>query len=227
MLIQQAFSQTNVKIARKDYVIPAFVKVPAIGEYEGDLKLLGISSGILHYNQIKNSEKDYFEQLGLLQPIQNSLYDVEIRLYHSSPFFSGNVIVVKGNSKKLIAESYSFSKTKQKKLYRMKKNNGLPFYYIHRKLSVPDTLFTSLIKNKIFNYDPVAVRDSLKKVGKETRVKEIMDYSNPSFLIKVKNNYYHFSCDVYASEVNKGLTEVAPESILTNTFYSLAKEPKK
>jgi hypothetical protein len=99
----------------------------------------------------------------------------------------------------------------------------MTFYYLKQSLSIPDTLLASLIKNKLFNYDPIAVRDSLKKAGRETSARTYLDGSPPSFYIKVKNDYHFISCDPYALEENKGTIEVAPETLLTHTFYNLTK----
>jgi hypothetical protein len=228
LCIQRAFSQVNIRIAKKDYIIPAFIKVPGLEQYEKEMFWLGIHSKVLNYSQAKSHYKDIFEQLELLEPIQNSLYDIEVRLYNSSPFFSGNVIVLKGNSKKLIAEYYEYGQSKAvpTKSYKMKKLGNMTFYYLKQSLSVSDTLLTSLIKNKLFNYDPIALRDSLKKAGKETRAKTFLDSSPPSFFIKVKNDYHLISCDPYALEENKGTIEIAPETLLTHTFYRLVKQLK-
>jgi hypothetical protein len=225
LVIRPAFSQINIRIAKKDYTIPAFIKVPGLEEYEKEMFWVGIHSKELNYSQAKSRNKDIFEQLELLEPIQNSLYDIEVRLVNSSPFFSSNVIVLKGNSKKLIAEYYEYGQHKAipGKAYKMKKLSNMTFYYLKQSLSIPDTLLASLIKNKLFNYDPIAVRDSLKKAGRETSARTYLDGSPPSFYIKVKNDYHFISCDPYALEENKGTIEVAPETLLTHTFYNLTK----
>jgi hypothetical protein len=200
-------AQLVVKCAGRTYFIPDF-RDTAVG---------------------KNFTEEQFEKLNILKPIQDSEYDIELRGYYEvvTPFM-GSVVIIKANSKKLVAESY---------YYRIQRDVGdaVPpvgfsvtrwanrnLYYSMKAFIPSDTLFQSLIQNRLFSLpDSHTLIQALKKEQINVEPTRAMDPYYMKFELKVNQRYRSFFCDPFAYWTNKNIKELLPEKNLFDAFNNL------
>ena len=121
----------------------------------------------------KNIWEEEFETLGILQPVELSKFDIELRCYYDvvAPSF-GSAIIIKGDTNKIFAEAYyyCFQRNTADSIppegFKVIKHGGRNIYYSVKTVSVPDTLLEALIKHHLFSrQNTMELADSLKKQG--------------------------------------------------------------
>ncbi len=200
-------AQVIVKCAGKKYIIPAFKQ-----------------------NTVNASGGD-FENFGILSPILQSQYDIELRgFYKTSNPFIGSAVVIKGNKEKLIAEAYFFkiqgglTKTTLASDFKVINKGNLLVFYNVKSVRPADTLLNSLIKNKLFTLPDVKnLTDSLLKNNIKLLKSGEMDPYHMQFELKVKNQYRSFGCDPSLYYTNPNVKELLPEKLLFDQFDQLYK----
>ncbi|WP_179414170.1 hypothetical protein HDF19_16495 [Mucilaginibacter sp. E4BP6] len=170
-----------------------------------------------------------FEDLGILQPIQLSKYDIELRCYYDVVSIGrGSAIIIKGDERKIWAEAYFYRIQKDqsdsippegfKSIKYWKRN----LYYSVKNISVPDTLLRSLIKHKLFNrQDIIALRDSLKNQGIKIEPSRELDSYSVTYTLKVKNHIRRFNSDPSLFYANSNIKEFSYDVLLFNDFNNL------
>lgn len=200
-------AQVLVKCAGKNYNIPAFKQ-----------------------NIVDNSGGD-FEDFGILSPILQSKYDIELRgFYKTANPFIGSAVVIKGNEEKLIVETYFFkiqgalAKLVPANNFKVITKGNLLVFYNVKSVRPPDTLLNSLIKNKLFTLPNIkGMTDSLLKNNIKLLKSGAMDPYYMQFELKVKNQYRSFDCDPSLYYTNPNVKELLPEKLLFNQFDQLYK----
>lgn len=200
-------AQVLVKCAGKNYNIPAFKQ-----------------------NTVNASGGD-FEDFGILSPILQSEYDIELRgFYKTSNPFIGSAVVIKGNEEKLIVETYFFkiqgalAKMVPANNFKVITKGNLLVFYNVKSVQPTDTLLNSLIKNKLFTLSNVKIlTDSLLKNNIKLLKDSVLDPYSMQFELKVKNQYRSFDCDPFVYYANPNVKELLPEKLLFDQFDQLYK----
>ena len=200
-------AQLRVKCAGKNYYIPVF-KQNIINTGGGD-----------------------FENYGILSPIIESKYDIELRAFYktSNPFI-GSAVIIKGNKEKLIAEAYFYkiqgalSKPTAANDFKIINRGNLLIFYSVKSVQPTATLLNSLIKNKLFDLPNIKdLTDSLSKNNINLIKSRAMDPYHIQFELKVKNQYRSFDCDPSIYYDNLNVKELLPEKLLFDQFDQLYK----
>ncbi len=170
-----------------------------------------------------------FEDLGMLQPIELSKYDIELRCYYDVVSIGrGSAIIIKGDAREIWAEAYFYRPQFNKndsippKGFQTIKYGNRNVYYSIKKVSVPDTLLRALIKDKLFNkQDIMALRDSLKKQGIKIEPSRAMDPYSVTFTLKIKNHIRSFNSNPSLFDANTNIKEFSYDVLLFNDFNNL------
>lgn len=202
-----ASAQLLVKCAGKNYTIPVFKQ-----------------------NTVNAGGND-FENYGILSPILQSKYDVELRAFYktSNPSI-GSAVIIKGNKEKLIAETYFYKiqgalskPTLTGDFKIINKDNLLVSYYV-KSIQPTANLLDSLIKNKLFDLPNIKdLTDSLLKNNIKLLKSGALDPYHMQFELKVKNQYRSFDCDPFVYYANPNVKELLPEKLLFDQFDQLYK----
>lgn len=200
-------AQLLVKCAGKNYNIPAF-KQSTVNASGGD-----------------------FENFGILSPILQSQYDLELRgFYKTSNPFIGSAVVIKGNEEKLIVETYFYkipgalAKMVPANNFKVIAKGNLLIFYNVKSIQPADTLLNSLIKNKLFTLPNIKnLTNSLLKNNIKLLKSGAMDPYYMQFELKVKNQYRSFDCDPSLYYTNPNVKELLSEKLLFDQFDQLYK----
>jgi hypothetical protein len=177
----------------------------------------------------KNFFEKKFEDLGILQPIQLSKYDIELRCYYDVlSISSGSAIIIKGDENRIFAEAYYYrvqdkaSDSIPPEGFKTIKHGKRNVYYSVKNVSVPDTLLRSLIKDKLFyRQDILVLRDSLKKQGVKIEPSREMDPYSVTFTLKVKSHIRRFDSCPSLFYANKNIKDFTYNVLLFNDFNNL------
>jgi len=170
-----------------------------------------------------------FEDLGILQPIQLSKYDIELRCYYvvTAPAI-GSAIIIKGDAHKIFAEAYYYCYQRgtadsiPPKGFKSIKHGKRNIYYSVKEVSVPDTLLKALINHQLFNRkDMMQLEDSLKKQGIKIERSRAMDPFSLTYTVKVKNHIRRFDSLPDHFYANPNIKEFSYDVLLFNDFNNL------
>lgn len=180
------FGQIVLKCAGKTYTIPAF------------------KAG---YTKIGDER---FEQFKILPPIHQSQFDIELRGYYrtSNPLI-GSVVVVKGNTEKLLVEAYFYK-------YQWGIVSSV------KTFQPADSLLNSLIKANLFTLNDIhVITDSLLKSNIVVKRNNAFDPYSMQFELKVNDQYRSFNCDPFVYYANEKIKDLLPEKLLYDQFNKL------
>jgi hypothetical protein len=206
----RGYCQTHVKLAGRNYVIPKFVDTA------------------VKYSPLP----PILERAKVLKPITASTDEVEIRVYYLGAFPMGptSTLVLKGGAQKFTVDNihYRFLRLFKDSLehteFKTFKDGNTPYRYTVKTITAPDTLYGSLIKNHLFDFDEKAIRDSLKKANVDVNDQEVYDGYIINVEIKVKDKYRMLRLDPIRYPLN--VKELQPIVLLSKTFDDLLKLTK-
>jgi hypothetical protein len=202
-----SYGQMTFKCAGKSYIIPYFKS----------------------YTIQKYYTENRFEELKILEPIEKSVFPIELRAYYMVVNASiGSAVIIKGDSNKIVAEAYYYriqwdsTNSIQPKGFKTTWLHNRKVYYTVKSVSPSDTLLTALIRYKLFTQPEIdLVIRSLKQKNINVAETNAMDPYHLKFELKAGNQYRSYICDSFRWYANKDIHELRPEKLLFDVFNQL------